>query len=326
MIIPFQSPGAIKVLRVALAAFIALPVAGCTGKAEFNGSTAMQILNRQVAFGPRVPGTQAHDECRDYLVAELKKNADTVQVQHFTWKRTLNPEEYRRQLRLPMDYPVPGPTTYPMDNIVAVVNGKDGKPPSLLLCAHWDTRPTADQEQVVDNRLKPIPGANDGASGVAILLELARVFKQDRPVKGVIIALFDGEDLGPGSNDMYLGAKHFAAHPVPVKPVEGILLDMVGDRDLNIYKEGVSVDANRALTDKIFATAAGLGFDKLFIPQVKYSIEDDHVALIQKGIPTVDIIDFDYPYWHTLADTPDKCSAESLNTVGRTVAKVVYEQ
>lgn len=313
-------------LKLAAALVLALTASGCTGKAEFNGTAAMTALQRQVAFGPRVPGTPGHDACRDYLVDELKKSADSVQVQHFDWKRKVEPEEYRRQLRLPLDHPVPAPKTYPMDNIVAVVNGTDGKPPTLLLCAHWDTRPTADQEKNLEDRLKPIPGANDGASGVAVLLELARVFKQDRPRKGVIIALFDGEDLGPDVDNMLLGAKYYAKHPIPNKPVEGILLDMVGDRDLNIYKEGNSMDANSALLDKIFDAAARLGYGKQFIPQRKYTMEDDHLPLIINGIPTVDLIDFDFPYWHTLADTPDKCSAESLAAVGRTVAAVVYER
>jgi hypothetical protein len=308
------------------ALLLCLPLAGCTGKPEFDGGAAMKILERQVAFGPRVPGTAPHDACRDYLVAELKKNADSVQLQHFEWKRTLKPAEYRRQLRLPLDHPIPAPKTYPMDNVVAVVNGSDGKPPSLLLCAHWDTRPTADQEASVANRLKPIAGANDGASGAAILVELARALKERRPTAGVIIVLFDGEDLGPGVGDMMLGANYYAKHPVPNKPVEGILLDMVGDKDLNIYKEGNSIDAARDLTETIFATAARLKYADQFIPQVKYTMEDDHLPLIFNGIPTVDLIDFDYPYWHTLADTPDKCSAESLQAVGRTVAAVVYER
>jgi hypothetical protein len=311
------------------ALLLCVPLAGCTGKAEFDGGAAMKVLERQVAFGPRIPGTAPHDACRDYLVAELKKSADSVQRQHFEWKRTLKPAEYRRQLRLPMDHPVPPPKTYPMDNVVAVVNGTDGKPPSLLLCTHWDTRPTADQENTVANRLKPIPGANDGASGAAILVELARVLKEKRPTAGVIIVLFDGEDLGPGVGDMMLGAKYYAKHPVPNKPVEGILLDMVGDKDLNIYKEGNSVDAARDLTETIFSTAAQLGYVRPgetspFVPQVKYTMEDDHLPLIINDIPTVDLIDFDYPYWHTLGDTPDKCSAESLQVVGRTVAAVVY--
>jgi hypothetical protein len=323
------TPSPIKwVTRRSLVAIllVCLPLVGCTSKAEFDGRAAMKMLERQVAFGPRVPGTPEHDACRDYLAGELKKSADSVQLQHFEWKRTVDPEEYRRQLRLPVDHPLPGPKTYKMDNIVAVVNGTDGKPPTLLLCAHWDTRPTADQEKMLENRLKPIPGANDGASGVAVLLELARVLKDRRPTKGVIIALFDGEDLGPGIGDMLLGAKYYAKHPIPNKPVEGILLDMVGDSDLNIYKEGNSLDANRALVDKIFAAAEKLGYQKQFIPQMKYTIEDDHIPLIINNIPTVDLIDFDYPYWHTLRDSPDKCSADSLQAVGRTVAAVVYDR
>ncbi|HEY3267659.1 MAG TPA: M28 family peptidase [Armatimonadota bacterium] len=317
----------IKPLFGALAALsIALPPAGCAGRAEFSGKTAYSSLVKQVSFGPRVPGTAAHDACRDYLAAELKATADSVQVQHFEYRRVVRPASYRRQLRLAADAPVPASSTYPMDNIVAVVNGANGKPPELLLCAHWDSRPTADQETSAANRLKPIDGANDGASGVAILLELARVLHAKRPTQGVILALFDGEDLGPGTEDMMVGAVHYAKNPLPVKPKEGILLDMVGDADLGIYKEGASLDANRALTETIFATAGRLGYGKQFVPELKFTMEDDHIPLIAAGIPTVDLIDFDYLPWHTLRDTPDKCSAESLEAVGKTLAAVVYDR
>jgi Zn-dependent M28 family amino/carboxypeptidase len=286
----------------------------------------MEALNRQVAFGPRVPDTAAHDACRDYLVSELKKTADSVQVQHFEHRRIVHPSQYRATLRLTKTQPIPTTGTLPMDNIVAVINGTDGKPPKLLLCAHWDSRPTADQEESADDRLKPIAGANDGASGVAVLLELSRVLHAKRPAQGVILALFDGEDLGPDLGDMLLGAKYYAKNPVPNKPAEGILLDMIGDSDLAIYKEGYSLDANRTLTDTIFAAAGKLGYSKQFVSEVKYTMQDDHVPLILAGIPTVDLIDFDYPYWHTLKDTPERCSPASLEAVGKTLAAVVYER
>lgn len=290
----------------------------------------MRDLERQVAFGPRVPGTKAHTACRDWLVAELKPLADEVRVQPFTHRRVFDPVAWRAALDLPADTPVPHAiksrtaNIFQMSNIVATFKGEDGRPPDLLLCAHWDSRPTADREEKPENRLKPIPGANDGASGVAILLELARLFHEKRPPRGIIIALFDGEDLGPGLKDMLLGAEHYAKNPIPVKPKEGILLDMVGDRNLAIPRETYSESANKPLLDSIYAAAARHGHADAFPNRPGQTIQDDHVPLILAGINTVDLIDFDYPHWHTLGDTPDKCDPKSLEIVGRAVAEVVY--
>lgn len=309
---------------VILATALLTATGGCAGKAEFDGAEALKHVERQCAFGPRVPGTKAHDACRDWFVAELKKICDTVQVQHFEYQLNVSPAEWRSKLRLPARFTAPPSTKLPMDNIIAVIKGTDGKDPSLLLCAHWDSRPTADLERRAENRVKAIAGANDGASGVAVLLELARVFKAKRPTQGVIIVLFDGEDYGPDTKDMFIGSKYYAQNPLPVKPKEGILLDMVGDADLEITRESWSVDANRALCDTVFKTAEGLGYSRQFRNQIGIMIEDDHLPLIRAGIPTINLIDFTYPYWHTLADTPDKCSAASLSAVGETVAAVVY--
>ena len=294
----------------------------------------MDSLKKQVACGPRVPATPAHDACRVYLVGALKPNVDSLQIQHFQWTRKIVPSFYRQSLKLPAGYPVPKTTVFPMDNIVAVIKGTDGKDPELLLCAHWDSRPTADNEAVIADRLTPIDGANDGASGSAVLVELARVLHGKRPAKGVILVLFDGEDLGPDVGNMLLGAAYYAKHPIPNKPKEAILLDMIGDADLTIYKEGISADAARELNDTVFKTAIRLGFTKQFRDEIKLTIEDDHVPLNLASIKAIDLIDFDYPdannmkttYWHTLKDTPDKCSATSLEAVGRTMAAVVYER
>lgn len=315
------------------AALAAVPF-GCSSKTEFDGSRAMACLNKQVAFGPRVPGTSAHDACRDYLVAELKPNVDTVQLQHFPWRRNVSPSAYRAALRLPRGTAVPASSTFQMDNVVATIKGTDGKEPDLLLCAHWDSRPTADNEPVISDRLRAIPGANDGASGAAVLVELARFLHIKRPVKGVIIVLFDGEDLGPGDGDMMLGADYYAKHPIPNKPAQGILLDMIGDKDLNILRETNSAYAAKELDATVFSTAARLRYSKQFVDRDGYNMQDDHIPLILNGIPTVDLIDFDYPdgqnltttNWHTLKDTPDKCGAASLEAVGRTLAAVVSER
>jgi Zn-dependent M28 family amino/carboxypeptidase len=219
----------------------------------------------------------------------------------------------------------------PLTNIIARFNPKAKE--WILLAAHWDSRPTADCEALADKRKLPIPGANDGASGTAVLLELARVFAADRPKVGVVMVFFDGEDYGPGADAMFLGAKHYAAEaakgltwPKREHISYGILLDMVGDKDLRIPQEQKSLDAAPEVMNKIWSTAASLGYDKTFPAVPGDAIGDDHIPLIGAGIKCVDIIDFEYGPWHTLDDTPDKCAAQSLKKVGDVVAAVVYKE
>ena len=196
----------------------------------------------------------------------------------------------------------------------------------IHLCAHWDTRPWADQDPKIENQTKPILGANDGASGVAILLELAHILSQKKPKYGVDLVFFDGEDYGKKGNlkDFCLGSSFFAKNLEGYKPKFGILLDMVGDKDLNIYKEQYSYTYAPDIVDFIWGKAKKLKLNS-FQNQTRYSLWDDHMPLILAGIPTVDIIDFDYPYWHTTEDTPDKCSAQSLETVGRLLIAILYD-
>jgi glutaminyl-peptide cyclotransferase len=246
-----------------------------------------------------VPATKPHDLCRDWLKAELAKSCDTAVLQPFThtWSRTQKP--------------------VPMDNIIGEINWKDAET-RIALFAHWDTRPTADQEPDPERRKKAIAGANDGASGVAVLLELARVLKANPLDKkiGIRFVLVDGEDLGPGLDEMFLGAAHYARSPGP-RGDYGILLDMIGDKDLRVPVEPNSLEKAGALTRAIFAHAKVIGLSGTFPNVIGPEILDDHIPLNAAGLPTVDLIDFDYPYWHTLEDTPDKCSAESLGKVGR---------
>jgi Zn-dependent M28 family amino/carboxypeptidase len=166
-----------------------------------------------------------------------------------------------------------------------------------------------------------VPGADDGASGVAVLLGLARSLPKD--TVPVWLVFFDTEDNGniPGW-DWILGSREFV-RTNSIQPRAAIVLDMIGDADLNIYKER---NSNPVLTDAIWATAKGLGYESKFIPQYKHSMLDDHTPFLQAGIPAVDIIDFDYPYWHTVQDTPDKVSAESLRVVGETISTWVTQQ
>ena len=187
----------------------------------------------------------------------------------------------------------------------------------VALFAHWDTRPTADQEYDATARRKPIPGANDGASGVAVLLELARALKDLPASIGIQYVFVDGEDLGPGLDEMFLGARAYADHLPSKKPNYGILLDMIGDKDLAIPRDPASERYAPSLVKALYAHAKSVGLEKAFPNEPGPEIEDDHIPLNQAGIPTVDFIDFTYDAWHTLGDTPDKCSAESLGKVGK---------
>ncbi len=277
---------------------------------SFNKDNAYTLLKKQVAFGPRVPGTKAQTDCLAFLTNELAKHTDKVFVQRF-------------------QQDVKG-KSIPLINLIGLTNPTAKR--QILLAAHWDSRPMADQEIIAEKRRYPIAGANDGASGVAVLLELTRIFAARKPEIGVITVFFDGEDYGNTEKTMYLGAKYFAKtmntalvyENRKLKPEHGILLDMIGDSDLNIYKERNSVDAAPKLVEAIWKTAADLGYAKQFKNSEKYEITDDHLPLIDAGLPCIDIIDFDYAYWHTTADTPDKCSPESLKVVGDVVSAYVY--
>jgi Zn-dependent M28 family amino/carboxypeptidase len=291
-------------------------LAGCgkTGGSatSFDGERAFASLKQQVEIGPRYSGTPGQKAMVEMMRSELGKSADEVVVQPFRVKldgKTLN-----------------------FTNVYGVFNPKAEK--FVLLCAHWDTRPMADQEIDKAKATKPILGANDGASGVAVLLELARLFKADKPEVGVVMAFFDGEDYGPDDTRMFLGSKFFAKTiKTAVRPGGreirydyGILLDMVGDSDLRIPKERRSVAAAPKVVDKVWSTAKKMGQDKVFVDEVGYAVQDDHWPILAAGVDCVDVIDFDYAPWHTLDDTADKCSAKSLKSVGEVIAAVVYSE
>ena len=275
--------------------------------AEFDQQHAWRDLVAQVKFGYRIPGTPVQRQTRDWLVAQLKPVAATVRLQPFSHHRAHEPE-------------------VPMWNIIADFPGTGAAPrEQVLLCAHWDSRPFADHDPDPAKRNTPIDGADDGASGVAVLLEIARQLKAHPIARDVQIVLFDGEDYGPGLEDMLLGSKYYAAHLPTPKANWGILLDMIGNADLSIPREPNSEEQAKAVNDRVWHAAAALGYmrgggltgfvDSIF----PYSVVDDHTALNKAGLPTVDLIDFSYKPWHTTGDTVDKCSAESLKIVGRTV-------
>lgn len=283
-------------------------------KPSFSGERAFRYLKMQCDFGPRAPGSEGHQKCGDFLVEELKKYADSVWEQAFDYT---DREDTSR--------------VYRGRNIIASFNLKPPNNYRVLLCAHWDTRPYADKDADPANRRLPVPGANDGASGVAALLEMARILKQHPLDFGVDIILFDLEDLGAYNASLYpdslnqfcIGSEHFAGSQPEYRPRYGILLDMVGDKSLIIKKEGYSVANAGSVVNKVWAAARKTGASA-FVEEEGELLQDDHVPFLKRGIPVIDLIDFDYPYWHTIQDTPDKCSAESLQQVGDVLVEVLY--
>jgi hypothetical protein len=278
----------------------------------FDGAQAFTYLLAQTEFGPRNPGSAGYNACREYLITEMRKYTLNVSVQHFTHVG------YNGE-------------TLHLANIIASFNPEAGNP--VLLCAHWDTRPMADQDENKSRRNEPILGANDGASGVAVLLQLASMFKEHPPRVAVDLVLFDGEDYGHESDikNYLLGARYFASNKKPeYLPRFGILLDMIGDKFLEIPKEQHSVRYAPDIVSLVWNTAHQLGYAQ-FVDEPGESVTDDHLPLNEVGIKTIDLIDFNYPdqtnrFWHTHQDTPDKCSAESLEAVGTVLTHVVYAQ
>ena len=264
----------------------------------FNADRAFSYLQKQCDFGPRNPGSVAHGKTREYLRNELEGLADEVVEQSFTAYNIT------------------------MTNILARFGKGNGSP--ILLCAHWDTRPFADKDANPKNQLEPILGANDGASGVAVLLELANSFNQYPPPSEVVVVLFDGEDYGREIGDMFLGSTYFAQNREGWGANFGILLDMVGDKDLEIPMERYSWQTSSDLMGALWDRAADLGLREFFPKKIGAAVMDDHIPLIRSGLPTVNLIDFNYPYWHTIDDTVDKCSANSLEIVGRLVLDLIY--
>ena len=215
--------------------------------------------------------------------------------------------------------------TLALTNFHISFKGKSKK--THLFCAHWDCRPWADRDPDFRNRSLPIPGANDGASGTAILMELCNLLSSTPADKSVELAFFDGEDYGSGNmpEAWCLGSKHFARNVLSETYAYAVLIDMVGDKNLAIKREPQSLACAPWLISKVWALAKEQGAAG-FLDKTGPSIYDDHVPLIAKGIPAIDIIDFDYPFWHTLNDTPDKCSPVSLKQVGDLLTALIYER
>lgn len=281
---------------------------GKGGDPAFDSVRAYRYLKEQCAFGPRVAESAAHAKALAYFTAHFQGLGFRTEQQPFVHSDM----QTGRKI--------------PMVNLLVTIPGRDPKRKPVLFCAHWDSRPRADQEASEMLAMQPITGANDGASGVAVLMELANGLKRKPPLQTLYLALFDGEDYGKEGNldEYFLGARYFADNP-PVTGLEyALLLDMVGDKDLRIPIEQNSMRQSPEVVRRIWARAHALGISQ-FEAQPGPTVWDDHMPLQDKGIPAVDIIDFQYPAWHTLGDTPDKCSAGSLGAVGRLVASLANQ-
>jgi len=293
---------------------------------DFDADRAFGFLQEQVAFGARSPGTPGHDQAEEYLIGKLRDTARTAFKQEFQASTSFG-----------------GP--YDFANLIGLYGPAAGGK-RLMLCAHWDTRPVADEDPDPARRDQAILGASDGASGVAVLLEMAQAFAETPPKIPVIIAFWDAEDSGksgepPPYYGFLLGSDYFVKHmPAEATPDEVILLDIVGGDSLPNPRVGTRPGGNDVfdlpvernsqasapgLVDEVYSAAGRLG-NSAFKRRSGYSVIDDHMPFIGAGIPALDIIEFDYPEWHTTDDTPEHCDADSLRQVGETLLYVVYSR
>lgn len=285
---------------------------------EFNADSAYHFVETQVNFGPRNPNSEGHERTEDYLMSKLREYAGSQSVfpQHFTHAGYDG-------------------DTLQLTNIIAAFNPESSN--RILLSAHWDTRPRSDQDSVGSEQ--PILGADDGASGVAVLLEIARLMSEHDPPIGVDLVLFDGEDYGrEGDTQQYfLGSRYWSNNP-PVSgynPRFGILLDMVGGEEAQFPQEQNSMDYAPALVNEIWSIAAEMGYEARFVDEPGVAILDDHVVVNQiTGIPMIDIIRHEpdteelefAPYWHTKNDDMDIISRQTLEEVGKVLAELIYNR
>lgn len=299
------------------------PSPAATPLGAFNRDSAYRFVEEQVAFGPRVPGTAGHDSCASYIISKLRQyGIDTMLIQRGTVETHDG-------------------SILPITNIIAGHNPKAGR--RVALAAHYDTRAMADREYDDSLRALPILGANDGASGVAVLLEIARNLQLREPEVGVDLLFFDAEDQGAPDElaghggGWCLGSQYWAEHREPYRsdnlPAYGVLLDMVGGRNARFYYDLFSQDNAPTACIKVWGEAEALGYGHIFVRRLGGSVLDDHVYMTNRGIPTADVIELYNettgsfpPYWHTHADDMRNISHTTLGAVGTTVLNVLYKE
>ena len=289
---------------------------------EFNADSAYNYVAEQLAFGPRVPGSEAHAQCAEWFIDFFNEKADTVYVQEF-------------RTRLYNGKSIDG------KNIIASFNPEAKK--RILLAAHWDSRPFADHDPDRTKWNTPIDGANDGASGVGILMETARILKENPINTGIDIILFDLEDYGAPqylnlmtNHDWALGSQYWSKNPhiYNYKAYFGILLDMVGAPNPRFPKEYYSQQFAPTLSNDIWRIARELGYSEYFLNEIGHPINDDHIYVnTAANIPMIDLIHLEdnenssfYPYWHTMKDNIEQIDPKTLGMVGDVVLNVIYKK
>ena len=300
--------------RAALAALLAVAIAGASacGSARpggVSGERALARVKHQLDAGPRIPGTAGHAAVRDWIAAELERLGGRVERQRFTDSTLARPLELTNVIGHfgPQATAGPGPGAR-----------------RLVLAAHYDTRPWCDQDPDSARRADPVPGANDGASGVAVLLEVAEAMSRRPPGVAVDLVFLDGEDQGRAEHaeEFCLGARGYARRLPDPKPTAAFVFDMVGDRDLGIHPEQRAASQAANLVAIVLEGARATGA-RGFHEAPRYLLTDDHVPLLEAGVPAADIIDFDYPAWHTHQDGLDQVSAASLAEVAKVAVWLV---
>ena len=282
----------------------ATPAATVTG---FDGNAAYNYAKAQFDFGPRVPGTPAAKQAGDWIIRQMRARADTVIVQSFT-------------------HTTADGKKLPMRNILA--RFRPELPERVLYVTHWDSRPVSESSTIEAEKKMPVPGANDGASGVGMFVALGDLLRKAKLDVGVDLLFVDGEDygqFGPPEVDVLIGSRYFAANlPSPgYKPLYGVVWDMIGDKDLRIPYEMNSFQQAPEVVSRVWQTAAGMGYGNVFVQESGGMITDDHIPLLQSGMRVIDVIDLEYPPHHTQQDTMDKISAKSLAMVGDVAAALV---
>lgn len=295
------------------AALLLLAAAGCRGAAsqaqQFDGARAHSYVVHMVEAGPRIPNTPAHRAVGDWLIAQLRQSADTVEVQEWVHVTARGDSLHLR-------------------NIFA--RFRPAEPSRVLFVSHWDSKPHAESDPDVRKRRDPVPGANDGASSTAMLLVVAEELKRQPPALGVDLLFVDGEDYGSfegDSPDNLIGARWFAQHlPAGYQPLFGVLWDMIGDFTQEFPQEGHSLQRAPEVVERVWAAAREIGLDRVFRDRQVGFITDDHVPLLDAGLRVIDVIDCcneNYPYWHTTQDTPDKVSPGALANAGKVALALV---
>ena len=295
---------------------MAIIVFGCSQQQSvevprFSGVKAFQYLEKQCEFGPRNPGSTGHKEFANYLENFLKERFDNILIQDFEYIEPVT-ESLRKG-----------------KNFIVQFN-QDAKY-RLLIGAHWDTRAISDQDKNIENKTLPVLGANDGGSGTAILMTLYDMFTADEPPIGIDLVFFDAEDVGRSfeGNTFAIGSEFFSKNLPIKKPDFAIIVDMVGDKQLNLPIERFSYNIAPKKVKEIWDMAEDLSLNA-FEKRIVEEIYDDHVPLWENAqIPAIDIIDFKYPnlfynHWHTQQDIPENCSPKSLEQVGTLLLNYIY--